>query len=71
MNCECCRASEAIVKDYRPRTDLYESKFKFDYKTPLSCYEAYLVCNECFHASDKEFFRNLAKNKKKDALNTA
>lgn len=64
MLCEVCCGSEAIVKDYRPRRDLYESKFEFDYKTPLQCYETHLVCNECFHAPDGVFFRKLAKSEK-------
>jgi hypothetical protein len=64
MKCECCDRSEAICDDYRPRKDLHESKFEYTYKTPLSCYTKYLVCNECFHAEDKRFFQSLAKTEK-------
>ena len=69
-DCVLC-GDEAIWNDYRPRKDLHDSKFRFTYTTPITCYERHLVCNTCFNLSDGVFFAKLIKNQKKGAENNA
>jgi hypothetical protein len=63
IECELC-GEEAIAKDYRPRKDLLKTEFKFDYRTPLTCYSTFLLCNECFHLSDGKLYARLEPKQK-------
>jgi hypothetical protein len=66
VRCECC-GDEAIAKDYRPRKDLLMSGFKFDYKSPLTCYSTFLLCNSCYHLGDTALYGRLEANEKEVA----
>lgn len=69
--CECCKKGEAICNDYRKRKDLLETNYNFTYTSPLTCYEKFTVCNECFHLEEKQFYSKLAKTEKRTALDHA
>jgi hypothetical protein len=63
IECECC-GEEAIAKDYRPRKDLLKTGFKFDYRSLLTCYSTFLLCNECYHLSDARLYGRLEAKEK-------
>ena len=68
IECEVC-GEEAIAKDYRPRKDLLRSGFKFDYRSKLTCYQTFLLCNSCYHLTDKILYARLEAKQKGVANN--
>ncbi len=63
IECEVC-GEEAIAKDYRPRKDLLMSGYEFTYRSPLTCYSTFLLCNECYHLSDGKLYSRLEAKQK-------
>jgi len=73
--CECCQTEEAMCVDYRQRPDLMIHKeFVYDYKTPLTNYLKFVVCDTCFKLDpDLTFYRRMARSNKElllDRLNS-
>lgn len=60
VKCSVCKEQEGIVTDYRIKPEFETTR---TYKTPLECYDKYVVCAKCFKLSDKAF-RSMRKNRK-------